>query len=193
MDALLQLYAFGREDAEAGALPLLDGRWGDDLFHPQTLRRLGVEVGGGAAAGAAAGAGIDLLLGGLSLGAATALGALAGGGWQTLRNYGERLKDRVTGHRELTVDDAILRLLALRQTRLLAALDQRGHAARAPVQLDSPAEQHWRDGPLPAALQRARAHPQWSGIGQRRSEERERQQAVQALVQELLAAQPASA
>ena len=193
VDALLALYAFGAEDAEAGSLPLLDGRWGDDLFHPETLRRLGVQLGGGAAAGAAAGAGIDLLLGGLSLGAAAALGALAGGGWQTLRNYGERLKDRVTGHRELTVDDAILRLLALRQTRLLAALDQRGHAARQRLQLESPAEQHWRDGALPATLQRARAHPQWSALSGPRSEERERQQALQTLAQELLADQPASA
>jgi hypothetical protein len=140
------------------------------------------------AAGAAAGAGIDLLVGGLSLGAATALGALAGGGWQTLRNYGQRLRERVTGHRELTVDDAILRLLALRQTRLLTALDQRGHAARQRLQLDSPEQQQWREGPLPEPVERARAHPEWSRLNGSLASSSERQAQVQALSQQLLQA-----
>ncbi len=188
VEALLQLFAFDREDAEAGALPLLDGRWGDDLFHPETLRQLGIQLGSGMAAGAAAGAGIDLLVGGLSLGAATALGALAGGGWQTLRNYGQRLRERVTGHRELTVDDAILRLLALRQTRLLTALDQRGHAARQRLQLDSPEQQQWREGPLPEPVERARAHPEWSRLNGSLASSSERQAQVQALSQQLLQA-----
>ena len=29
------LYAFRRDDAHASDLPLLDGRWGDDLFNPK--------------------------------------------------------------------------------------------------------------------------------------------------------------
>ncbi|MEK1907282.1 MAG: DUF3482 domain-containing protein, partial [Pseudomonas sp.] len=91
VEALLRLYAFRQDDAQAGDLPLLDGRWGDDLFNPETLRQLGVSVGGGIAAGAAAGAGVDLLVGGITLGAAALLGALAGGGLQTARNYGGRL------------------------------------------------------------------------------------------------------
>nr|GFD56486.1 hypothetical protein [Tanacetum cinerariifolium] len=33
VEALLKLYAFRREDASASDLPLLDGRWGDDLFN----------------------------------------------------------------------------------------------------------------------------------------------------------------
>ncbi len=57
VEALLKLYAFRPEDAAASDLPLLDGRWGDDLFNPETLKQLGVRVGGGIAAGAAAGAG----------------------------------------------------------------------------------------------------------------------------------------
>ncbi|MFX5757139.1 DUF3482 domain-containing protein, partial [Acinetobacter baumannii] len=31
VEALLRLYAFARDDARAADLPLLDGRWGDDL------------------------------------------------------------------------------------------------------------------------------------------------------------------
>jgi small GTP-binding protein len=138
VEALLRLYAFRPAEAAAGELPLLDGRWGDDLFNPETLRQLGVKIGGGLAAGAAAGAGIDLLVGGITLGAATVLGALAGGALQTARSYGGRLLGKFKGHRELTVDDAVLRLLALRQRQLLHALQARGHGALGAIQLAAP-------------------------------------------------------
>ncbi|MDE3737201.1 GTPase/DUF3482 domain-containing protein [Pseudomonas resinovorans] len=164
VEALLRLYAFGQDDASASELPLLGGRWGDDLFNPETLKQLGVRLGGGMAAGAAAGAGVDLLVGGLTLGAAAALGALAGGAWQTFGHYGERLLGKIKGQRELTVDDAILRLLALRQRKLLAALDARGHAAFEAVRIDTPEEKQWREGKLPAVLAKARAHPEWSSL-----------------------------
>ncbi|MFC5694892.1 GTPase/DUF3482 domain-containing protein [Pseudomonas sp. GCM10022186] len=164
VEALLRLYAFGRDAAAASDLPLLGGRWGDDLFNPETLKQLGVRLGGGMAAGAAAGAGVDLLVGGLTLGAAAALGAIAGGAWQTFGHYGERLLGKIKGQRELTVDDAILRLLALRQRQLLAALDARGHAAFEAIRVGTPEEQQWREGKLPAVLGKARAHPEWSSL-----------------------------
>ncbi|KFX70687.1 GTPase SAR1 [Pseudomonas taeanensis MS-3] len=164
VDALLRLYAFRPEDARAGELPLLDGRWGDDLFNPETLKQLGVKVGGGMAAGAAAGAGIDLLVGGITLGAAALLGALAGGGLQTARNYGGRLLGKFRGQRELTVDDVVLRLLALRQRQLLNALAARGHAATTAIQLDTTQDKGWRENKLPEPLRKARAHPHWSSL-----------------------------
>ncbi|UUY09174.1 GTPase/DUF3482 domain-containing protein [Pseudomonas sp. J452] len=186
VDALLRLYAFRTEDARAGDLPLLDGRWGDDLFNPETLRQLGVNIGGGMAAGAAAGAGIDLLVGGLTLGAAALLGALAGGGLQTARNYGKRLLGKLKGQRELTVDDGVLRLLALRQRQLLAALDARGHAATTAIQLAPPQDKSWREGQLPEALRKARAHPEWSSLNPgARLEQAERQAQVTQLAAEL--------
>ncbi|WP_417661516.1 GTPase/DUF3482 domain-containing protein [Pseudomonas sp.] len=187
VEDLLKLYAFRKDDAKAEDLPLLDGRWGDDLFNPQTLKQLGIKVGGGMAAGAATGAGIDLLVGGITLGAAAALGALIGGGAQTLRGYGQRLKGKFKGERELTVDDAVLRLLALRQQLLLGALDERGHAAMNAIKLAAPQDSTWRQGKLPEALRNARAYPQWSSIDNRNwrssSERRER---VEALTKELL-------
>lgn len=185
VEALLALYAFRADAAEAGALPLLDGRWGDDLFNPETLKRLGVQLGGGLAAGAAAGAGIDLLLGGLSLGAGAALGALAGGAWQTLRHYGGRLRGKLSGQRELTVDDAVLRLLALRQRQLLAALERRGHAAQQPIRLDDPQARAWREGELPEELLRARAHPHWSALDGGKGDGEARQQALRRLAARL--------
>ena len=164
VEALLQLYRFRSDDARTDDLPLLDGRWGDDLFNPETLRQLGLKLGSGVAAGAAAGAGIDLLVGGISLGAATLIGALAGGGVQTARNYGERLLGKLKGRRELSIDDSILQLLAVRQLHLLQALERRGHAALQRLQLHTPQAQQWRNGTLPKPLHKARAHPQWSTL-----------------------------
>ncbi|MEG7362362.1 GTPase/DUF3482 domain-containing protein [Pseudomonas citronellolis] len=187
VQALLRLYAFRKDDARAADLPLLDGRWGDDLFNPETLRQLGVRLGGGVAAGAAAGAGIDLLVGGLTLGAATALGALAGGAWQTVGHYGQRLLGKLKGQRELSVDDSVLRLLALRQRQLLAALQTRGHAAMEAIRVDSPEDKQWREGKLPEALRKARAHPEWSTLnGRKRVDKSERQEQIDALAQQLL-------
>lgn len=186
VEALLRLYAFRPEDAQAGELPLQDGRWGDDLFHPETLKQLGVRIGSGMAAGAAAGVGLDLLVGGITLGAVTLLGALAGGGAQTARHYGNRLLGKLKGQRELSVDDAVLRLLALRQRQLLAALAARGHAAVEAIRLEAPQAQDWCAGRLPAPLTRARAHPEWSSLNPgARLEQTERRAQVGALAENL--------
>lgn len=164
VDALLHLYEFRASDAGAADVPLLGGRWDYDLFNPEALRRMGIKLGSGMAAGAAAGAGIDVLVGGLTLGAAATLGAIIGGATQTLRNYGQRIRHRLQGHREVTVDDAILRLLALRQKQLAHVLDTRGHAAQHRIELRTPDETQWRTGKLPEPLRRARAHPEWSSL-----------------------------
>ncbi|MBF8776165.1 GTPase/DUF3482 domain-containing protein [Pseudomonas fulva] len=186
VEALLKLYAFRRDDAHASDLPLLDGRWGDDLFNPETLKQLGVRVGGGVAAGAAAGAGVDLLAGGLTLGVAALAGAIAGGALQTARGYGARLMGKLKGKRELTVDDTVLRLLALRQQQLMVALDHRGHAAQDSIRLGQLDEKTWRQGKLPEPLVRARAHPQWSTLNPgAKPNQAQRQEQLEALVQQL--------
>lgn len=183
VEALLRLYRFRPGDARAAELPLTDGRWDDDLFNPETLRQMGLRLFTGVAAGAAAGVGIDLMTGGLTLGAAAALGAVAGGLWQTFGHYGERIAAKLRGHRELTVDHVILRVVALRQHRLLAALDGRGHAALAPIEVGEASEagaadevaERWRKADLPHALDKARAHPEWAG---RQGDDDERDAAI---------------
>ncbi|MFL7961164.1 GTPase/DUF3482 domain-containing protein [Pseudomonas kielensis] len=186
VEALLKLYAFRSQDAAASDLPLLDGRWGDDLFNPETLKQLGVRVGGGIAAGAAAGAGVDLLVGGLTLGAAALAGAIVGGTLQTARSYGNRLMGKLKGQRELTVDDGVLRLLALRQRQLLQALNLRGHAAMDSIRIATPQDKTWREGKLPDALSKARAHPQWSSLNPHaRLSQAERQERIEQLAEEL--------
>jgi len=186
VEALLKLYAFRPEDAATGDLPLPDGRWGDDLFNPDTLKQLGVRVGGGIAAGAAAGAGVDLLVGGLTLGAAALAGAIAGGALQTARSYGNRLMGKLKGQRELTVDDGVLRLLALRQRQLLQAINQRGHAAMDSIRIATPRDKTWREGKLPEALGKARAYPQWSSLNANpRLSQAERQEQIEQLAEQL--------
>ena len=186
VEALLKLYGFRPQDAAASDLPLLDGRWGDDLFNPETLKQLGVRVGSGIAAGAAAGAGVDLMVGGLTLGAAALAGAIAGGALQTARSYGSRLLGKLKGQRELTVDDSVLRLLALRQRQLLHALNARGHAAVDSIQVATPQDKTWREGKLPEPLNKARAYPQWSSLNPHpKLSQAERQEQIEWLAEQI--------
>ena len=115
--------------------------------------------------------------------AAAALGALAGGAWQTVGHYGSRLLGKLKGARELTVNDAVLRLLALRQRQLLAALQTRGHAAVEAIRLETPEDKQWREGKLPEALRKARAHPEWSSLNGRRVGGSDRQEQIDALAE----------
>lgn len=165
VNALLALYNFRATDYADDDLPLQGERWGMDLFHPQALKDMGVQVGMGAAAGAMAGAAVDLMSAGLSLGTGMLIGAAAGGLWQGVEKLGKRVAGKLRGYREISVDDAVLRLLALRQRQLIEALERRGHAAREPLRLDLPSDDAWRKGPLPDALKEARSRPEWSALG----------------------------
>lgn len=193
-DALLSLYRFTRADIEAANLPFSEGGWRDDLFDPATLTALGISLGGGATAGAAAGFGVDLLFGGATLGAAAAIGAVIGGGVQTLRRFGRRLGSgvgqqmlgKVTGTRHLRIDDRILQILATRQLFLIQALEARGHAATARIAVAETAtsallsERLWQ-GELPAKLRTAREHPRWSTLYDPLSWDGDRQRILEAI------------
>lgn len=184
-DALLALYNFHRQDYEDPDLPLIDARSGMDLFHPQALKDMGIQLGTGMAAGAMAGAAVDVFSAGLSLGTGMLIGAAAGGLWQGVERLGGRLLGKLRGYREITVDDAILRLLALRQRQLIDVLERRGHAAREPVRLDQPADVAWRSGRLPEVLKEARSRPQWSALNARHDDDERRKQVVAELARAL--------
>ncbi|MCD0504556.1 DUF3482 domain-containing protein, partial [Bordetella petrii] len=178
VDALLALYNFRRSDYAESDLPLEGTRWGMDLFHPQALKDMGIQLGTGMAAGAMAGAAVDLFSAGLSLGTGMLIGAAAGGLWQGMERFGGRILGKLRGYREITVDDAVLRLLALRQRQLIHALERRGHAARDPVRLERPADQAWRSGRLPEALKEARSRPEWSALGKGHEDDERRKRVV---------------
>jgi hypothetical protein len=162
VERLLSLYRFYPDAIESAALPLVQGRWQQDLFDPYTLQAMGLKVGSGAAAGAAAGIGVDLMAGGITLGAAAAIGALLGGGLQTLRHYGSNLMGLISGEKILRIDDNILRALAARQCHLLKALESRGHAAQHKIIAADGADTVFAGQRLPAPLRQARANPGWA-------------------------------
>jgi hypothetical protein len=134
--ALLKRYRFSKAAFPHHPLPLEGERWGMDLFSSQALRAFGIQIGKGLATGAMAGATIDVLTGGLSLGAAALIGAAIGGTWQGANQWGKRLMSRLAGFTEMTVDDPVLNLLGLRQLALVRALELRGHAAMRPIEGD---------------------------------------------------------
>lgn len=172
---LLRLYGFRPGDAAEPPLPQLEGLEGMDLFNPELLRQAGLRLGQGAAVGAVLGAAADLAVGGLSLGAGALLGGTLGGALaQGLGPLGRRLAGRLRGQQALTVEDALLYVLAQRQLALVRALEARGHGAvgAAAVDTDTPTVPPERSDALRAAVQAtrvARAHPEWRPAGARRA------------------------
>lgn len=137
---LLSIFAFTQRDVDLQQLAVRDGQWELDIFSPRALKDFGLNAGATALKGAAAGAGIDLMVGGMSLGAATMLGAALGAGWATLRRYQQELKAALSGHKWLCADDDTVSLLFLRQRKLLRTLTRRGHAAQGNIQLSDNVE-----------------------------------------------------
>ncbi len=186
MDELLALYGFQSSDLAGQDLPDWHARLAMDLFHPEAMKQMGIQVGMGVAAGAAAGAAVDLFTGGLSLGAGTLVGATVGGVWQSAERLGQRILGRLRGWRELTVEDGILRLLALRQQLLMRALEQRGHAAWQPVALTVDADETLRRAALPDELTQARSQPEWSSLAREHDDSPRRRAAIESLARKLL-------
>jgi hypothetical protein len=183
---LLACYNFRAADFPHHALPLKGERWGMDLFHPQALKDAGIQVSKGVVAGAAAGVTVDIFTAGLSMGAAALTGAVAGGLWQGAEHLGKRVMGRLRGYRELSVDDAVLRLLEIRQMRLVQALEARGHAAQAPIALqydnDTASTQPSRKpSAIHEELAQARGQPQWSTLARHFEPGPKRDQAIRAL------------
>jgi hypothetical protein len=183
VETLLDLYRFGREDYADEELPLTDGRWPVSPFDAEALRHYGIHTTRHAGAGAGIGAIFDISTGGLSLGAGTLVGSLAGAGTGLVRSAGDQVLERVRGRARLSVDDAALRLLAWRQISLLEQLIQRGHAANQP--LAAATEDRWTSERLPSVLRRARLHPAWSSLNPGQVAGADRAAAMQRLCHQL--------
>ena len=172
VDQLLELHQFRREDYQPQAPDMVDGRWGLDLFSQEAMKQFGLKTGSAAATGALLGLMVDAMVGGASLGAATAAGATVGGLWGAGRMHGKRLMDRVRGTTELRCDDVTLRVLALRQIMLIRSLLRRGHAAMDPVTGPSvnrlEGAQRRSHGRLPSPMDLARIKPRWSHLMSKR-------------------------
>jgi hypothetical protein len=194
-DDLLALYGFRENDADEAPLPLVQGRWAMDFFHPEALKDAGLLFGKGVAVGATLGVVADLALAGLSLGAGAALGGAIGGavsqGWGPL---GRKLANKLRDLHELTVEDGVLFVLAAWQLQWLRALEQRGHAAVDRIAAAAPGtgdaiEARRALAELVRAAQPARSHADWeTGLRLRWREPAQRQDVVNRVAQRIPAA-----
>lgn len=164
---LLELHRFRMEDVQPGDLPIVDGQWGIDLFSPAALKQFGIRTGSAAAAGAVAGLTIDAIAHGMTLGAATALGAAIGGTLGLAQTHGRRIIDRMRGMSEFSCNQQTLLLLATRQIALVHALMRRGHASMKPIEMRSGTESQTAKSitkKLPTVLDEVRLHADWSSL-----------------------------
>ena len=113
---ILKLFQFQPDDYGAELLPVSGDHWKLDLFDPETMKSFGLKASSAAAKGAAIGLGVDMAVGGVSLGAAAALGALLGGIWQTGKQFGREALAYVGGERYLRTEDTTLLLVWRRST-----------------------------------------------------------------------------
>ncbi len=160
---LLTIFAFTQLDISLQQLAVQNGQWQLDIFSPRMLKDFGLSAGSTALKGAAAGAGIDLMVGGMSLGAAALLGAALGASWATARRYQQELKAAWRGHKWLCVDDNTVSLLYLRQRKLLHTLTQRGHAAQSKLPLVND-EKHSLPKNWHKVIKTLRHNPQWQHV-----------------------------
>jgi Domain of unknown function (DUF3482) len=213
IDELLMLYGFRESDTTEAPLPEVLGRHDLDLFNPDALLAAGTRLGKGVAIGAAVGVVADLAVAGLSLGAGIALGSTIGGVLsQGLNPLGRKVVNWFNGVEDLTVEDAVLVVLAQQQLQLLTALERRGHAATRrvdPAQVGVAAQSRSDDrlgdeagavqtstqsstqsstqtfGQIVDALRPARGHPEWEQA--RHAGNARRQDVVRAVAARLMA------
>ncbi len=160
---LLRLHRFAEQDYAPAELPFAEGAWQQDLFDPEVLEKFGFDTTKALAAGAAAGLVIDLMTGGLTLGAAALTGAGIGFVLDSARRYGRQMAATMRGYAEMTVDDATLKSLLARETALTIGLLGRGHAAQTPItELTFDAGGVFDQIATP--VKRARRNRQWSTL-----------------------------
>ncbi len=157
---LLKIFAFSQVDIDLQQIAVHDGVWELDIFAPGALKEFGLSAGAAALKGAAAGAGVDLMVGGLSMGAGAVLGGILGAGWATARHYKQELGAAWRGNKWLCVGDTTISLLYLRQRELLHTLTQRGHAAQHKLQVSSDMP-HTLPKRWPKVIKVLRQHPAW--------------------------------
>ncbi len=160
---LLAIFAFNQLDIELQQLPVDNDTWELDIFSPEALKTFGLNAGATALKGAAAGAGIDLMVGGMSLGAAAALGGALGASWATLQRYQQEIKAAIQGNKWLCVDDNTVSLLYLRQYELLRTLMHRGHAAQNKL-LFGKHSGHSLPKQWPKVISVLRQNPEWQNV-----------------------------
>jgi len=163
---LLNLYQFRKGDLENSLLPVAQDGWPLDLFSADNLQEFGIKLTGSIAKGAGVGVAIDLLTAGMTLGAAAAAGGAVGALWGVKQRYYDEIQAKIKGSRYICLNDVTLQVLWLRQMKLLAALQKRGHASFAKIayQITAPNQQTALPQNWDKWLRQLRSHPNWSSL-----------------------------
>lgn len=164
VEDLLALFGFDQNAVNLPEIAIKAGQWQQDLFAPETFKAFGIKAGKGIVAGGAAGASVDLMLGGMTLGTGTVVGVLAGGAWQTWQKYGRNVRHKIQGYYLVHIEESVIRLLAARCERLLAELNRRGHAAVEPLQLLDAEQKFHASEKFKTFLRLARENNEWSAL-----------------------------
>lgn len=154
---LFRRYRFYHQDIDSGEWALKAFK--QDPFDSEVLKQYGIRTGKGAATGALIGMGVDMATLGGTLGLGTALGSVIGG---VLPNM-QSISDTISGKQTLYIDPETVTLLAARALDLLTALQKRGHAAQAPVNIIS-GQAPWQGRRMPSEIGRARGKAKWSSL-----------------------------
>ncbi len=135
-DRIAAAFGFTGDDATAATLDVVDALGGVDFASPESLERAGIWAAGAGAGLMAAGAMVDLAVGGISLGGFTALGAV-GAAIGAAGASGRKVLRRLRGQEEVRLGDAAIDVLAARGTATIRAFLSRGHASIEPVSIES--------------------------------------------------------
>lgn len=135
-DEIAAAFGFHGREATAANLEIVEALGGIDFASPESLERAGLWAAGTGAGLVAAGAMVDLAVGGISLGGFTALGA-AGAAVGAVGASGRKMMRRWRGQDEVRLGDPAVELLAARAGATIIAFLARGHAAIEPVSVES--------------------------------------------------------
>lgn len=194
---LLDIYGFGQNLTDVDA-PAISDRWEADLFNPETLREAGKRLPVGALIGAGLGLGIDLALGGLTLGAGATIGAALGGAAvggaaiQGTTPFGRKILHKIRGIEEVSVGDDALSVMATMMIELARQLEGRPHANTSPLKIGGAnVAAIGSMEKVIAATQAARHYPEWSSANSKKQPER-RQKIEQEIMEALAGCVPAT-
>ena len=184
---LLKLYQFRQEDLEKSHLPVEQGGWQLDLFSAENLQEFGIKLTGNIAKGAGLGVAIDLATAGMTLGAAAVTGGIAGALWSVKQRYYDEIQAKIKGARYICLNDVTLQVLWLRQIKLLALLQKRGHASFTKIDYQVAEAVNELPKNWSKWLRKLRSHPNWSSLNKNAAdlEDSKRQLFIEQLTAEM--------
>ncbi len=167
-ESIAASFGFTGDDATATTIEVVEALGGIDFAGTASLERAGLWAAGGGAGLVAAGAMVDLAVGGISLGGFTALGAV-GAALGAAGASGRKLLRRARGQDEVRLGDKAVELLAIRAAATILAFQSRGHAAIEPVPIERVVAEGLRDAEAgreaaSEAARRARGRASWSSL-----------------------------